>query len=166
TGMEGADELGQSFGRDTKAGQLPLGDDTAGAAIVGGIELAEPRAHLGAVARRDEESELRGQPIAAGSVLLGGDDLHDFAVGQHVRQWHDAAVDLCAPAAVPERGVHAVGVVERRGAMGQVDHLALGCQHVDPIAEQFGADLFEEFPVDRGQLAASRRQHPAYRLDL
>ena len=88
------------------------------------VELAEPGAHLGAVARGDQVALLGGEPVAAGRLLLAGDDLDDLAVGERVRQGHDAAVGLGAAAAMAEGGMHAVGEVQRRGAVGQVDDLA------------------------------------------
>ena len=56
-------------------------------------------------------------------------DLHHVAGAKSVSQRHDLAVDLGAGATVAHIGVHGVGKIERRGAVGKLFHLALGGEH-------------------------------------
>ena len=66
------------------------------------------------------------QPVAAraGRVFRRA-DVDNVAVLQHVVEVHDAAVDRRTDHAVADRGVDAVGKVDRRRAGGQIDDIAL-----------------------------------------
>ena len=122
-------------------------------------ELADLRARLGG------GDQL--EPVARGAARrLGGEDLDEVARLQGVGQRHDAPVDLRAHAAVADVGVDVVGEVERRGAGGQVAHLALGREDVDLVGVEVGAQGIEELarvvrlplpvhhPRDPGRLVA------------
>ncbi len=65
--------------------------------------------------------------------MLAGDDFDLLAGLQAVVEGHDAPVDLGAAAVVADFGVHAVGEVQRRGTLGQVDGMAVRGEHVDPV---------------------------------
>ena len=71
-------------------------------------------------------------------------DLHDLAVLELVVERHHAAVDLGADAVVTDLGVDAIGEVDRRRVRGQVEHIALGREHVDLVLEQVDLDGVEE----------------------
>jgi hypothetical protein len=51
-------------------------------------------------------------------------------------QRHHGAIHARAAAAVAQAGVHRVGKVHRRGALGQLDHGRIGRQHIDAVVEQ------------------------------
>ena len=161
-------DRGELFGARADARELALGQQRAGAAVAADILLAKPGAHLGAAAGRGEITLLGREPVAARRLVLAGDDLHDLAVGEHVAEGRNAPVRLGAAAAVSERGVHLVGEIERRCAARQIDHLALGCEHVDAVLEELRAHPFDEIAVRfrprRGTLL--RLEEPAYPFDL
>ena len=83
-----------------------------------------------------------------------------------MRQRHDAPVDLGAAAAMAEGGMHAVGKVQRRRAVRQVDHLALGGEHVDPVLEQLRAHALDQVAVGIRAAAAGGLEQPPHPLDL
>src|SRR5512139_3244809 len=85
---------------DAETRELALRDLSPGGAVVGDIQFAEPRAHLGAIARRDEIPLFGCQPVAARRGVLASDDLDDLAIRHLIVEWHDAAVHLRAPAAM------------------------------------------------------------------
>src|SRR6185437_3514358 len=150
-------------------GKLSLSQRPPGSAVVGHILLAEPGAHLRAAARRNEIALLGSEPVATGRFVPPGDDLDDLAVLQSVRQRHDAAVHLRAPAPVTERSVHVVGEVQGRGCPRKIHDLPLGGEGVDAILEQLGAHALEKIAV-RGRpvrIGCLRRlQQAANPLDL
>ena len=76
------------------------------------------------------------QPVPAGAVALGGHDLDDIAVLQLCFQGHQAVVDPGAHAGMAHLGVDAVGEIQRYGAGGQLDDVALGRKDVDVLVEQ------------------------------
>ena len=59
-----------------------------------------------------------------------------------------------------------VGEIERRGPVRQVDHLALGGEHVHPILEQLGAHALDEVAVGVRAAAVGRLEQPPHPLDL
>jgi hypothetical protein len=65
------------------------------------------------------------QPGGLRLLRLGAQDLHLIAILDLGAQRHDAAVDLGADRLVAEIGVHGIGEVDRRRALGQLDQLAL-----------------------------------------
>ena len=92
---------------------------------------------------------LRGlddlEPIAAGTLaVLLGDDFDKVARLQRRVKRHDAAVHLRAYTLVANRGMDAIGKVNRRRAAGQIDDLALGREDEDFIAEQVDLERFDE----------------------
>ena len=72
------------------------------------------------------------------------EDVDDVAVLQHVVEGHDAAVDLRADHAVADRGVDAVGEVDRRRAGGEVDDVALRREHEHLVGEHVHLQVVEE----------------------
>ena len=58
-------ERRELLGARADARELALGDRAPGAAVVADVQLAEPGAHLAAVARRDQIALLGGEPVAA-----------------------------------------------------------------------------------------------------
>src|SRR5690606_28000462 len=92
-------------------------------AILRLVLLAEPRAHLRAMARRGEVAERRHEPVPARIRQLAGDDLDLIPVRERSVERHDAPVDLRAAAAVAEIRMHLVRIIERRRAPRQLDDL-------------------------------------------
>src|SRR5690606_21234814 len=89
---EFADELGQRDAVDRQTLHFALEDLPSLGAVLLFVLLAEPGAHLAAIARRDEIAERGHQPVAARIGLLGRDDLDLVAVGQRLIQRHHAPV--------------------------------------------------------------------------
>src|SRR5690606_347895 len=54
---------------------------------------------------------------------------------------HDPAIDLGASAVMADLGVYAVGEVQRRGALGQVDGVTVGSEHIHPVRIDIHAQL-------------------------
>ncbi|MNJ69250.1 hypothetical protein D3C77_655790 [compost metagenome] len=97
---------------------------------------------LGPRARGGHVPEVGVEPVAAGRpALLAGDDLHLLAGLQGVGERHDPAIDLGAPAVMADLGVHAVGKIKRRGALGQVDGVTVRGEHIHPVRLDIHAQL-------------------------
>ena len=96
----------------------------------------EPCAHLGAGARAGQKAQLGVEPVARGAAFFGGVDFHGLAIFQGRVQRHHGAVHPRAPAAVAQRGVHAVGKVHRRGALGQLHNRRLRREHVNAVVKR------------------------------
>ena len=93
---------------------------------------------------------LRGfddfEPVTAGSLaVLLGDDFHKVTRVERRIQRHDSAVDLRADALVADRAVDAIGKVEGRCALRQIDDFALRRKDEDFIAEQIDLERLDEF---------------------
>ena len=85
------------------------------------------------------------EPVAARAVrTLGGEDLDDLAVLQLVVERHHAPVDLGTDATMADLGVDAVRKVDRRRVGREVQHVALGGEHIDLVLEQVDLDGVEE----------------------
>eukprot|EP00659_Diplonema_papillatum_P013330 gene13329-biopygen13375 len=95
---------------------------------------------------RGDVAQVRVQPVAARRTVLAGDDLDLFTGLQAVVERHDAPVDLGATAVVADLGVHPVRKIQRCGALGQVDRVAVGGEDVDPVR-------FDIYPQLVGQTA-------------
>jgi len=104
----------------------------------------EPMDDLRPRPRRGDVTQVRVQPIAARGAVLAGDDFDLFTGLQAVVERHDTPIDLGAPAVVADFGVHAVGKVQRRGALRQVDGVAVGGEDVDPVRLDVDAQLFRQ----------------------
>lgn len=112
--------------RQAQARQLALEQGLAGGdVLVTGLQL-EPMDDLGPGPRGGDIAQVGVQPVAARAAVLAGNDLHLLAGLQAVVQRHDAPVDLGATAVVADLGMHPVGEVQRRRALGQVDGVAVG----------------------------------------
>src|SRR5690606_290563 len=142
--VELADELGERHAVYREALQLTLENLPALLAIVLFVELAEPGAHLAAIAGRGEISKRGNQPVAARIGLLGRDDLDLIAVGERLIERNHPPVDLRAAAAMAEIGVHVVGVIERRGAARQIYDFAARGERIYAVLENLRAHALEE----------------------
>jgi hypothetical protein len=130
--------------RDTQSAQLALQGGAAALQMLIVILLLEPLAHPVAGPRRGQIAVMRAQPIAAGRGVLLGQDLDRLAAAQLVVQRHDPPVDARAAAAVADLRVDGVGEVERRGPLGQLDHLGLRGEHIDVDRLELGLEALEE----------------------
>ncbi len=156
---EVAEDFRQRRGPHAQPVQFALEHLPALFAVLVLVLLAKPAADLGATARRRQEAKLWQQPVAARVRLLGGNDLDGVAVRQLEVERHHAAVDPRAAAAMPQVGVHLVGEIERRRALGQVDDLALGAQGKHPVLEHFGLQAGQQ--VGLGAIALRRLEQLA-----
>ena len=95
----------------------------------------KPGAHLGARAGADQKAQLGVEPVARGAAFFDGGDFHRLAVFQGRVQRHHGAVHPRAPTAVAQRGVHAVGKVHGRCALGQLHNRRLGREHVNAVVK-------------------------------
>ena len=86
----------------------------------------------------------KGEPVAAGLVILLGDDLDDVAGAQLGAQRHHAAVDLGADAGVAHFGVNGVGEVDGRAVGRNHHHLPLGREGVDLVGIEVHLQAGEE----------------------
>jgi uncharacterized protein YejL (UPF0352 family) len=112
--------------RQAEAAQLTLEQGLAGGDVLVARLQFEPMDDLRPRPRRGDVTQVRVQPVAARRSVLAGDDLDLLAGLQAVVERHDAPVDLGATAVVADLGVHAVGEVQRRRALGQVDGVPSG----------------------------------------
>src|SRR5690606_24553537 len=150
---------------DVQAGQLALQHGLAGDDVLLAGLLLEPVDDLGPGTGGGDIAQVGVQPVTARRpALLGGDDLHLLAGLQAVVERHDAPVDLGAPAVVADLGVHPVGEVQRRGALGQVHGVAIGGEYVDPVRLEIHAQLLGQ-AADVAQLLVPF-QHLAQPGDL
>ena len=127
--------------------------------MLGVISLIEPRPHLGAGTARTQIPEILIEPVPARACLTRGQDLDVVTVAQLIRQRHDPAIDARTAAAVADLRVHAEGEVEGRGALRQVNHLALRRKNEHAVGEQFAAERLPERIV-----AAARLEQGAQRI--
>ncbi|CAN3986084.1 Catabolite control protein, partial [Dysosmobacter welbionis] len=112
--------------------QLRLEGGTAVCDVLLFLLLLEPLANLAAGLAASGNLH----PVPAGTLgVLGGEDLHDVAVFQHMVQRDDPAVHLGAHHPVAHGGVDGVGKVDGRGAGGQVLHVAARCEDEHLIGE-------------------------------
>ncbi len=94
--------------------------------------------------RRGDVTQVRVQPVAARCAVLAGDDLDLLTGLQAVVERYDAPVDLGASAVMTDLGVHAVGEIQRRGPLGQVDRMAVRREDVDPVRLDIDPQLFSQ----------------------
>src|SRR3972149_1319627 len=86
-----------------------------------------------------------GEPVAAGAGAgLAGDDLHDVAGVQPVRERDQPATHFGTGGVVADFGVDAEGEVDGRGPGGQVDHVTLGGEDEDLVLEEVELDRLDE----------------------
>ncbi len=145
--------LGQPFVvhlQQRQAVQLAFQQALAGGDVLVARLQFEPVDDLRPRPRGGDVTEVGVQPVAARRALLAGDDLHLLAGLQAVVERHDAPVDLRATAVVADLGVHAVGEIQRRGALRQVDGMAVRGEHVDPVRLDVDAQLLGQ-PADVAQ---------------
>src|SRR3569833_1985554 len=99
------------------------------------VLLFEPVLHLGTRTRGLQITEVRVEPVAARRALLDREQLHLLPRLQAVGEGYVGAVDLRAARAMTELGVDVIGEIERRGAVRQIDDVALGREHVYAVLE-------------------------------
>ena len=128
--------------RQAQARQFAFEQAFAGGDVLVARLQLEPVDDLRPRPRGGDVTQVRVQPVAARRAVLAGDDLDLLAGLQAVVERHDAPVDLGAPAVVADLGVHAVGEVQRRGALRQVDGVAVGGEDVDPVRLDIHPQLF------------------------
>src|SRR6185295_11216762 len=156
------DQFGQRKVASTEALELALQNLPSFGTVLRLVALAKEAAHLGAAAWGGEEAVVRVEPVAAGLCLLRRDNLDDLPVLQLVIEGHHAAIHLRAATAMAEIGMHVIGEVEWSRLLGQIDHLALGCEHVHPVFEDFRADTIQEVTIRvRAVLGFEEPAHPA-----
>ncbi|MCO5556192.1 hypothetical protein L7F22_009736 [Adiantum nelumboides] len=127
--------------------------------------LGEPLLDLGLGPRR--LGDLQPVPRGPGVLGLRGEDLDDVAGRQLPLQGDELAVDPGADAAVPDLGVHGVGQVDRGGAGGQRDDVALRREHEDLPRGEVEAQRVEELAGVGGlALPVEQLAHPRHLLDL
>ncbi len=170
--------------------EFPLQQRLAGRDVLVARLQLEPVNDLRPRARGGDVAQVGVQPVAARRALLAGDDFHLLAGLQAVVERHDAPVDLGSAAVMADLGVHAVGEVQRRGALGQVDGVAVRGEHIDPVGLDIDPELvgqaadvaqllvpFEHLAqpgdlllvmigagIDVGALVAPVRAHPQFGL--
>ncbi len=115
------------------AGQLALDHQLASLGILLARLLLEPVLHLGPGPGRVQVAEVGVEPVAARAALLARNDLDLLTGLQHVVQRHNTPIDLGAPAAVTNFGMHAVGKVQRRSALGHIQNVTVGGKQVDTV---------------------------------
>ncbi|CCJ85925.1 hypothetical protein BN133_2302 [Cronobacter dublinensis 582] len=74
-----------------------------------------------------------------------GDDFNLIAHLQLISKRHNSAADFRADAPVPDIAVDVVGEIERRGARGQVDHVAFRGKHVHAVIKDLASQFIEHF---------------------
>ena len=114
-----------------------LAADLDGAAA---LVFVEPVLDLVAGARALD----KGEPVAAGLVILLRDDFDDVAGAQLGAQRHHAAVHLGADAGVAHLGVNGVGKIDGRAVGGNHHHLSLGREGVDLVGIEVHLQAGEE----------------------
>ena len=100
-------------------------------------------------------------PIAAGSRLLVGDDLHDVVRLELMIELDERAVDLRVLDMIADVRMNAVREIYRRRARGQVDDLSRWGENVDVIGEEILLDVVDELPCGiRVALVIQKVPHP------
>src|SRR5438309_6435818 len=79
------------------------------------------------------------EPVAARMLARRSDNLDDVALAERVAQRHELAIHLRADAVFPDLRVDGVGEVDRRGALGERLHVALGREDVHLVGKQVHA---------------------------
>ncbi len=115
------------------------------------VSLAEPASDFGAAPGCGKVTELRAQPVATRLRFFARDDFDAVAVLYLVGQRHDAAVDFCAAATMPDLGVDVIGEVERRGVRRHLDDVAFRADRVDAILENVAANLVKKIAIAIGR---------------
>ena len=83
------------------------------------------------------------EPGGFGGLSFAGEDLDDVAVFELGVEIDEFAVDFDAGDVATDFGVKAVGEVERKGAVGEVDNVALGGVDEDFVGEEVEFELFK-----------------------
>ena len=106
---------------------------------LGGIELHRRRAGMDQLAVQ-AAVDLPGHAV---DHALGRHDLDALAVLQRGVEGHQIAVNARTAAAVANVGVQAIGEIHRRCTARQIDHAALGRQHVDGVVQGGAFELLD-----------------------
>src|SRR3569623_2051698 len=134
--VEAARNVVEIHRTETEALHLLLEGRATGRDVGFDVLLFEPVLHLGTRTRGLQITEVRVEPVAARRALLDREQLHLLPRLQAVGEGYDVAVDLRAARAMTELGVDVIGEIERRGAVRQIDDVALGREHVYAVLEQ------------------------------
>src|SRR5579872_1387579 len=143
--VEAGGELGHELRRGQRselaARELSFEHLAAGRDVLLAPVLPEPLFDLVLGTRRLADRE----PVERGALAALVDErFADVAVAQLVVQRHDLAADLRADAVMPDRGVHVVGEVKRRGAGREAHHVALWREDEDLAVEEIELEAFHE----------------------
>ncbi len=76
-----------------------------------------------------------------------GEDFHLVARVQFLSEGNRLAVDLSAHAGVADTRVDVVGEVEHRGALREVEQVALRCEYIYLVFLQVGGELVHQLQV-------------------
>ena len=90
--------------------------------------------------------QVRVEPVAARPAPLGGQHLDLVPRAKNVVQRNLFPVDTGAAAAVANLRVNVIGKIDRSRALRQIDDIALGGEHIDPVLEDLGFHHLNEFP--------------------
>ena len=112
----------------------------AGVDVVLALLLGDVTADAGAGLAGDDEAF----PGGGWGAAAGGEDLDLVAVLQLVAERHEAAVDLGADRRVADLAVDGVGEIDRGGAAGELDELALGREAEDLVLIELELGVLEE----------------------
>ena len=119
--------------------------------------LFEPLTNLGAGLRALGDLH----PVPAGALgILGGQNLHNIAVFQHMVQRDDAVIHLGADHAVSHGGVDGIGKVNGRGPGGQILHIAVGREHEHLIGKHIHLQGVDKFLGVGALLIFQQAAHP------
>ena len=123
--------------------QLVVEDLPTGENVLVAILLTEPGVDLRTSAAGGHIAEVRVQPVTARVRLLLGNNFDLIAHLQLVGEWHDAAANFGADAAMADIAVNMIGKVERRRPRRQVHHVAFRRKDIHPIVEDLAAHFVE-----------------------
>ena len=129
---------------DVELAQLALQDLAPRLDMAVVILFLEPAPHLGTRPRGTQVTAVRVHPVAAGARLSAGEHLDPLAGTQAVGERHDAPIDPRAAAAMADLGMDGIGEVQRRGPLGQVEHVALRREHEHAVGEEIRAEVLEQ----------------------
>ena len=97
------------------------------------VLLFEPVCNLRPGPGRLNIAQARVEPVPAGSRIVGGQNKNLIPGLERVGQRNNAAVHPGTPAGMTNFGMHPVGKIHRRGALGQVYHMAFRRKHIHPV---------------------------------
>src|SRR5690606_29676166 len=131
---------------EAEAAQLALQRLLALGDVLVALLPAEPLADLFTGGGGLDVAVVRLEPVTPWAVDgLAGLDLDDLGVLELVVQRDHLAVHGCADALVADLGMDAIGEVDRRRAVGQLDDVPGRRETVDHVLEDIRLERFDEF---------------------